>query len=657
MSVHSEGEEEIVDTTSPTREKSTATMPIARVDHSATTENVPGAVDSGLSGPGPGPRTRSSRIAAVKARESTARQISAEQGQGEDESGSKSEYDSSDKDDEEDGKIDEGGILVDAKGKEWLKIGDEFPWDDVEWFIDDSVDEEMRIHLGRRIKKMEGYQVNSPTEADVILVNPHPDQLAPERAKGLSNLGNVKSGLTSILPYNWLSRCYFTKKVQSIDASRLPIFLDEQGAGLRVMVGKLGEGLAGDQERRKVMIDLEAHGALIVSSWNQTQICILPSSHPYLSNPPQEEQIKHVSFRSPEWVNEKIKSASQRSKSKSTGKSKGKGRGRGKRRGEGTNIKRKHPKTEKKVPVERKMTVKREGRIKRTEFDAHDRDRLARWIAYHRPTEVGRITRSLYDKLQTYSPTHPFFPWASRHPSTAWHEHYKRSRSKIGSDGKILEDEIERYVNEEIDKSLKTKYERGEGQGQVKGKARKTVYQPPDNDDEQSDTDSEHGQEEVKGPDPKGIEKKTVTRKGKGRVQKIVDPDEEDEVVDVNDEADGHNQEAHTAKATQGVEDMSDGEHDEDEANGEEGVKGADIEAEVNAEAEQEGAEEEAEEEEEGEERRKIDAVGGAVDSSIDANRPSHAGEGHITHELVHREKGIEEDEEGQRRSKRLRRT
>ncbi|WVW87079.1 hypothetical protein I302_109136 [Kwoniella bestiolae CBS 10118] len=426
-------------------------------------------------------RRRSTRVAAAKATQASARQARDQHqltfgddgSDDDDESESNSYSGEEESDDEDENEVDDGteGILSDEEGRRWLKVGQPFPWDEVDWYLDNSIEEDMRDHLTRRIEKMQGGLATSVEEADLILINPHSLRLPAEKSEELNKLGSVQTKMTAILPYNYLSKCYFSKKVESPLGAQ-PVFLDEEGRGLKVAVMKLGEGVEGDTERRRVMVDLESNGAMIVSSHTIAQIVILPSNHPYHVSPPREDTYKHISWHTPEWVREKIKVAQREPepKAKSTAKP-----GKSKKKA-ATTTPMKKTKAEKgklkfvgngnsdNTPKEKRPYQRRTSA--RTEFTPHDRDFLARWLAFHRPDRIGRTTRSLYMRLEKYKPTHPFFKHASRHPASAWHEHFKRNRSREGQDGKVLEDEVDRYVDRGIDGFLKTRKER-KGKGRA----------------------------------------------------------------------------------------------------------------------------------------------------------------------------------------------
>ncbi|OCF39679.1 hypothetical protein I317_06534 [Kwoniella heveanensis CBS 569] len=345
---------------------------------------------------------------------------------------------------------------------DWLKIGEEFPWPRIVFYFDVSVGSDMTAHLTKRIKKAKGKTTSIITEADIILINPHPSRLSPARLNLLSSLDQVMSNDCLILSYHWLSRCYFSKTVERW-ISDIPVFVMKKGEmaglGMKVAVGKLGEGQEGDQLRKRVMTDLEMNGAMIVPNEEATT-CILTTGHPMLTDPPQDGSGANCSLHPPEWVQERIARFKERqkrgikpsdvlemSKVKVT------------RAGIGKN-----KPTAFSSPVKKdKVELKQPRSAHRHEFIAHDREMLARWLAFKRPEKTGRTTRSIYEELGACSRKHPYFSWASRHTPSAWHEHFKRTRGKVGNDGKILEEEVERYVKQGIDESLKTLRERTKG--------------------------------------------------------------------------------------------------------------------------------------------------------------------------------------------------
>ncbi|WVQ66194.1 uncharacterized protein L199_004373 [Kwoniella botswanensis] len=482
-------------------------------------------------------RRRSTRAAALKANRASAKQARSEDspveenGNGNDDE-SESEYEEKDEDEREDTRSEtdlesisenrEGGILVNSEGERWLKVGEPFPWEEVEWYFDESIEEDMRTHLGKRIDKMKGSQTLDPEQADLILINPHPNRINPDRSKYLRGLGHLQGKLARVIPYNWLSKCYFSKSVESpTPPSVQPIFLDEEGKGLRLAVLKLGEGLEGDKLRRGVMVDLETHGAMIVSSPINAEVVILPPSHPYITTPPKKDELKHITWHTPDWVREKIKIAQHVPKSKANPKLS---------KGESKSIDKSNPKTRTNLKSVKSKSEVNRGRSKRdssdesesdseelrpsprrttsrTEFTPSDRDFLARWLAYHRPDQVGRTTRSLYKRLERYSPSHPFFKHASRHPHSAWHEHFKRNRSKLGMDGKVLEDLVDEYVDKGIDRRLTTRMER-KGKGKEKATAHKVRANEIDDGSEYEENDAA----ETRAAGKKGGEKRKIVR-------------------------------------------------------------------------------------------------------------------------------------------------
>ncbi|WWC92656.1 uncharacterized protein L201_007615 [Kwoniella dendrophila CBS 6074] len=430
---------------------------------------------------GPGPRTRSHRAAKDKAKRVTAEQVLREdqpeslevEQAGNQQRGKKKkkedkqilmrnieEHEEEDKDDDIDNvepDMEEKGILLDAEGKRWLTPGEEFPWDQVEFYLDDSIGQDITNHLIKRIEKMNGDTVLGPEQADIILINPK--SIKEDNLKRLTELGHIKEHLGRILSYNWLSKCYFTRKIElPLSQKSKPLFLSEEtGYGIKVLVSKFDIDNGGESKRREIMIDLESNGAMIVGSWEQAEICIIPTSHPYNAKPPKEERFKHITWHTPGWIKEKIDQHQAEEKLQRESKKK-----------KSTKIdENEDPKKRKAVngknstkSKKAKVDVKRERHTSRTEFTPEDRDFLARWLAYYRPDKVGRTTKSLYVKLESYDRSHPFHEIASRHPSSAWHEHFKKSRSKIGIDGKVLEDQVDEYVNQGINSELTTKNER-----------------------------------------------------------------------------------------------------------------------------------------------------------------------------------------------------
>ncbi|WWC66028.1 uncharacterized protein I303_108650 [Kwoniella dejecticola CBS 10117] len=376
--------------------------------------------------------------------------------------------------DEDDGLFGNQGILSKPEeGGRWLIPKEDFPWDEVDWFLDESIGEEMILHLTKRIEKMQGTIADDMETADIILINPHPAQLNADRSQGMSNLGHVQQRLCIILPYTYLARCYFSKKVERVD-TRQPVFLNEGGSGCRVMVMKLGnaDGMDGEKRRRGIMIGLESNGAMIVSSLKDADVCIVPSTHPYLQKPPTADQYKHVAWHSLEWVEERIKIVEDEVKLKAKPRAKSKSDPKPKilrpntvkpisKWNEGIDSKiaiRGHASSSYASGDHKNFTWGRSAT--RTEFTPSDRDFLARWLAYNRPDTVGRTTRSLYFELERFRPASPWHHIASRHPASAWHEHFKRNRGKLGMDGKILEEEVDQYVKKGVNGTLKTKSER-----------------------------------------------------------------------------------------------------------------------------------------------------------------------------------------------------
>ncbi|WWC73837.1 uncharacterized protein I206_107809 [Kwoniella pini CBS 10737] len=439
-------------------------------------------------------RKRSSRIAAVKAKARTSEQLLTENQLSFEKSISSDSSNSTDspnddgndfpevgqEDDESEmgsGKEDENdGLLFNELGEKWLKPKEPFPWDEVEWYLDESIGVEMIAHVSKRIEKMQGTITDDIEVTDIILINPHPSHLSSERSKYLRKLGHVKNRLCIILPYTYLSKCYFSKKVEKTD-KRQPIFLNDKGLGMKVTVTKLGEGEEGINKRKAIMIDLESHGAMIVPSSNDADICIVPPSHPYLKSPPKNTKYDNIKWYTSEWVENQIKafenefqaklksktmtenSKSQRSRLKPISEWKGGLKPLKMNRtkppsfsgGLGRN----------KTHLEGSQFIKQRSGI-RTEFTPSDRDFLARWLAYNKPDNVGRTTKSLYLELESFRPSSPWYHTANRHPPSAWHEHFKRNRSKLGMDGKILEDQVDKYVDRGVNHTLRTRRERSE---------------------------------------------------------------------------------------------------------------------------------------------------------------------------------------------------
>ncbi|WVQ95907.1 hypothetical protein IAU59_003006 [Kwoniella sp. CBS 9459] len=353
---------------------------------------------------------------------------------------------------------------------DWLIIGDEFPWDRIDFYFDASVGDDMIAHLTKRIKKVKGKITSTITQADIILINPHPARLSADRLNLLSSLDQVQVNDCLILSYHWLSRCYFSRRVEGW-ISDVPVFVQSRGnlsgsgLGMKVAVGRLGEGLEGDKLRRKVMEDLETNGAMIVPNEEATT-CILPSNHPMLIHPPSDGPWAKCVLNPPEWVQQSISKAKEQERRAikpsdvlrmSTVKVKSVGAG--KKRSAKPGPTQKHT-----------IELKPPRSAHRTEFIAYDRDMLARWLAFKRPEKTGRTTRSIYEELAAYSSKHPIYAWASRHTAAAWHEHFKRNRNRVGNDGKILEDEVERYVSRGVDSTLKTLKERSGPKGKGEGK-------------------------------------------------------------------------------------------------------------------------------------------------------------------------------------------
>ncbi|WVF68355.1 hypothetical protein IAT40_003120 [Kwoniella sp. CBS 6097] len=345
---------------------------------------------------------------------------------------------------------------------DWLKIGEVFPWDRIVFYFDTSVDDDMMAHLTKRIKKVKGKSTSTITEADIILINPHPSRLSSGRLNLLSSLDQVQSNDCLILAYHWLSRCYFSRKVEAW-ISDVPVFVEPKGdlvgQGMKIAVGRLGEELKADKLRRQIMEDLEKNGALIVPN-EEASTCILAPGHPMLIDKPQVGPWSKCTLHPPGWVQERITEAKETQKraikpSVVLEMSKIKVTSAG--------INGKKAPTSLSSSKRLQMKTKPPRSAHRHEFIAHDREMLARWLAYKRPEKTGRTTRSIYEELGAYSNKHPNYSWASRHTPSAWHEHFKRNRNKVGNDGKILEDEVERYVSKGVDQSLKTIQERSKG--------------------------------------------------------------------------------------------------------------------------------------------------------------------------------------------------
>ncbi|KAK8849840.1 hypothetical protein IAR55_005176 [Kwoniella newhampshirensis] len=381
--------------------------------------------------------------------------------------------------DEDENDVSEDGSSGDEYGEQQrsrgamhgLEVGRSFPWDDVLWYLDEvSISERMRGHLMKRIRKHNGKTTEDPCSAAIILVHPHSSRHAP--LKSLRSIPNVRRGKSLILAYQWLARCYFSKKVEEYTTDT-PLFVvdremvgasetDKEGEGLKVLVSNLGEGK--EVERRRIMELLERNGALVVPLTERPDICIVPENHPYLKHSPSDQLWDGVGWKSPSWVRDTVAKAE---KNNVKVKREAKASAWKKQLDRGSAVAR---------PKGASTIVKKEFRRRsatRTEFTPHDRDMLARWIAFHRPTQTGRTTRSLYKRLDNYSPSHPFYSWASRHPATAWHEHFKRNRSRTGSDGKVLEEEIERYVSEGVDGKLRTRSERKDAGPSTNGKRKR----------------------------------------------------------------------------------------------------------------------------------------------------------------------------------------
>ncbi|OCF73353.1 hypothetical protein I204_06585 [Kwoniella mangroviensis CBS 8886] len=448
-------------------------------------------------------RRRSTRAAALKANRASAKQARSEDSPvdenvngNEDESESESEYEGKDEDEREDARSEidlesesgnrEEGILSNSEGERWLKVGEPFPWEEVEWYLDESIEEDMRTHLGKRIDKMKGSQTLDPGQADLLLINPHPNRINHDRSKHLCGLGHVQRKLARVIPYDWLSKCYFTKHVEPPPSPSVqPIFLEEKGKGLRVAVLKLGEGVDGDKLRRSVMVDLETNGAMIVSSPINAEVVILPPSHPYNTTPPKQDELKHITWHTPDWVREKIEIARHAPKSKA------------------------NPKLSKEADLKEIAVVKVKV-IQKTSDLVREGQLRGEFIRAFPPL----LPRKTNDR---YSPSHPFFKHASRHPHSAWHEHFKRNRSKLGMDGKVLEDLVDEYVDKGIDRRLTIRMER-KGKGKEKATANKVKENENDEGSEYEDNDAA----EIRAVRKKGGEKRKIVRSAR----KVTSPTE-----------------------------------------------------------------------------------------------------------------------------------
>ncbi|KAK4689868.1 hypothetical protein P7C73_g236, partial [Tremellales sp. Uapishka_1] len=291
-----------------------------------------------------------------------------------------------------------------------LTSGVEFPWTDVKFCVPTWLGATLCTHLIKRITKAGGIVTKNVSGASYILVNTHPSYKTEVTL--LKRLSTVKSTATTIVPYHWLSRCYFTRKVMNYPRDP-PIFVDEESHALQIAVGSM----PGRNERNHLMTLLESNGAIVVTD-TDCKVCIVPSNHPYLRHPPKGGKWENVVWKDPLWVRNAVLSQNGRYWQ------------------------------QKKESVRASRT--------RTEFSEEDRDWLARWLAFKRPVVKGRLSRSLYAQLEDNSSDE----WMRRHSAAAWHEHFKRTRDKVGRDGKILEAEVDRYVKAGIDETLQTREER-----------------------------------------------------------------------------------------------------------------------------------------------------------------------------------------------------
>lgn len=128
------------------------------------------------------------------------------------------------------------------------------------------------------------------------------------------------------------------------------------------------------------------------------------------------------------------------------------------------------------LPVVSRSLRQESTRPKRTPFTADDRFRLARWLAFQRPVNEGRLSHSLYERLRVsptmgcvplslsdvkqYSADDPIYGWASRHTPSAWREHYKKNRVIPWKDGTVLESMIQFNVRHGVDGDLSLETER-----------------------------------------------------------------------------------------------------------------------------------------------------------------------------------------------------
>lgn len=220
----------------------------------------------------------------------------------------------------------------------------------------------------------------------------------------------MKSGQAFIAYPDWLARVYFSDKALRPDSTK-PLFLDKEGQSLLVAVPGLGD----DSLRQRVMVALEVgvkpfrkltqqkHGAIVVSEPN-CNTCIVPDGHSFLRNPPDEWD--GVTFHNPQWVFESIPKARPRAITMPSAAQKSPTQQH--QHSSPRTAHKSSPHTPRdRVYVElprRPSLAKRTAELPhqsrgRVLFTSSDRDYLARFVAFHRPTDSGRTARSLYETL------------------------------------------------------------------------------------------------------------------------------------------------------------------------------------------------------------------------------------------------------------------
>jgi hypothetical protein len=265
--------------------------------------------------------------------------------------------------------------------------------------------------LANDIQNCNGKVTPNYMMADVILV-PQGMTLKQERdAVNMKKQIEESEGGTdadvdvTIASTDWFARVYFSGKAERVPTEPA-LFVDIDGASLRVYVPALGD----DRLRMNVMGLLERNGAISVTR-EMANTVILPDNSEYLDSPPERYRGKRLHPVS--WVYKRLESqppqpttyATRRPRDPSLSTEPARVRTKPRKAPVKPIPARAHkaspipPPREARPVVRASVHVPQDGQPARTEFTAHDRDRLAHWLAHVCPTSNGRLSRGLYERL------------------------------------------------------------------------------------------------------------------------------------------------------------------------------------------------------------------------------------------------------------------